>query len=275
MPLYNELAVIDGVLDEPRRACLDLPAVAAGGAEVIVVDDRGTDGSADRVRARAMVDARIELLVNDVNVGHGRSVLAGLDHAHGEWLLQLDSDGQVDLAGFATLWAGRDDADLWYAERHDATSASAQLTRFVNAGERARRRIIDANAGYKLPRRSLSPPADGDPPTRPLAAAVIGGLRGRGLPVHGRPRDACRPVVARPAPSRCGSGDAGSSVTPPSSSGAGDPATNAASSRPSPCRHLPRRERCRATGGSATGGSATGGGRAGGDWRGRDGDAAV
>lgn len=187
MPLYNELAVIDGVLDELAERVLDLPAVvAAGGAEVIVVDDRGTDGSADRVRARAMVDARIELLVNDVNVGHGRSVLAGLDHAHGEWLLQLDSDGQVDLAGFATLWAGRDDADLWYAERHDRDDPRVRLvlTRFVNAlvSVLAGQRIIDANAGYKLLRRSLyrhlrtAIPSD---TFAPSLLFVIGGLRVR------------------------------------------------------------------------------------------------
>lgn len=184
LPLYNEAAVIDEVIDELAERVLDLPAVE--GVEVIVVDDHGTDGSAALVAARATADPRIEILRNDANRGHGRSVLAGLDRARGEWLLQLDSDGQVDLAGFAALWARRADADLWYGERvgRDDPLHRLLLTRAVNTfvSVLARRRIVDANAGYKLVHRPLYAHLRrgiGSETFAPSLLFVLGGVRAR------------------------------------------------------------------------------------------------
>jgi dolichol-phosphate mannosyltransferase len=155
MPLYNEAAVIADVLDDVRRRVLD----AVGSGEIVVVDDGGTDGSADVVADLAAKDPRIVLLVNEHNIGHGPSVRRGFDAARGEWLFQLDSDGQVDLSGFASMWSQRDHADLIAAQRVNRQDPLHRrwLSKAVNlvASVASGTRIPDANAGCKLIRRTL------------------------------------------------------------------------------------------------------------------------
>lgn len=155
MPLYNEAAVIGNVIRDVQRYVLD---VLAGG-ELIVIDDRGNDGSADIVRKLAVDDPRIVVFSNERNLGHGPSVRRGLDAATGTWLLQLDSDGEIDLDAFASMWCKRENADLIAAERLNRGRPRLRrwLSRVTNAvaSLACGSRLPDANAGCKLIRRSL------------------------------------------------------------------------------------------------------------------------
>ena len=64
--------------------------------EMIFVDDCGTDGAMDVVRAAAAEDPRIRIITNAKNVGAGQSRNAGIKAAHGMYLSFVDADDYVD-----------------------------------------------------------------------------------------------------------------------------------------------------------------------------------
>ncbi len=155
MPVYNEQAVIRQVLADVAREILD----RVPGSELIVVNDCSTDATAAALDEAAAHDTRIRVVTNPANSGHGISVRRGLDAAHGEWMFQIDSDGQVDLAQFAELWQQRDDNDLLIgvrAVRHDPRHRLilTAVTRVI-VSVLARRWLRDANVPFKLVRSSL------------------------------------------------------------------------------------------------------------------------
>jgi len=83
LPVYNEAAHVDEVLDNVLRHCSD----------VLVVDDGSTDGTAQRLSRRS--DVRVETHVT--NRGYGAALLTAFDYAisHGfDVLVTIDCDGQ-------------------------------------------------------------------------------------------------------------------------------------------------------------------------------------
>lgn len=195
MPVFNESAVIHDVLSAVGRDVLDLVPFS----ELVVVDDCSTDATASVLIAVAALDPRIRVLTNAANAGHGVSVRRGFDAARGEWILQVDSDGQVDLAQFAAFWAARDDCDLLMgvrALRHDPRHRLV-LTRVtkVVVSVLARRRLRDANVPFKLVRTGLvrhvarRMPADAFAPSILLAlGAARSGARIREIEIAHLPR---------------------------------------------------------------------------------------
>jgi glycosyltransferase involved in cell wall biosynthesis len=197
VPAFNEEAVVAEVVDDVRRLVLDAVATS----DLVVVDDCSTDGTAKLVTEMAARDPRVAVLTNARNVGHGRSLRRGLDAATGEWLLQLDSDGQLDIGDFAQMWERRDDADLFIGRRvgRDDPRHRLVLTRLVKlvASIAARRRIDDSNVPFKLIRSSLyehlrpTIPADTFAPSMLLAiGACRAGARVVVVPVSHRARRA-------------------------------------------------------------------------------------
>ena len=155
MPVYNEDAVIDEVLADVARGVLD----RVPGSELVVVDDCSTDQTATVLAAAMSRDSRIRVLTNSENAGHGVSIRRGFDAARGEWIFQIDSDGQVDLTQFSNLWQQRNDSDLLIgvrAVRHDPRHrlVLTAITRMI-VSILARRWLKDANVPFKLVRSSL------------------------------------------------------------------------------------------------------------------------
>ena len=155
MPVYNEAAHLERVVADVVSRVLD----RVPGSELLVVDDHSTDASPTLLAAAFADDPRIGVLTNSSNRGHGPSVRRGWAHGSSEWILTVDSDGQVDLAAFESLWERRHDADLVLGAR---VSRDDPLHRtLVTAATRtlasalARRRMLDANTPFKLIRRSL------------------------------------------------------------------------------------------------------------------------
>jgi len=155
MPVYNEAAGVADVIADVIAHILDV----VPDSELVIVDDRSTDDTSSVLHRIAAGDARIHVLVNDVNRGHGRTTRRAIDASSGEWIFHLDSDGQVDVSEFALLWARRFDNDLvlgMRVTRHDPLHRLV-LTRLTRAvvSLLARHRVRDANVPFKLIRRSL------------------------------------------------------------------------------------------------------------------------
>lgn len=155
MPVYNEASGVGDVIADITRHVLD----TVPDSELVLVDDRSTDGSASVLRAASEYDSRITVITNETNSGHGPSVLRGVGAARGEWLLHLDSDGQVDLAEFDRLWSRRDAADLVLGIRRARQDPLHRLvlTRFtaVLVSTLTGGWVRDANTPFKLVRRDL------------------------------------------------------------------------------------------------------------------------
>lgn len=195
MPVFNEAAVIDEVLADVARDVL----AHVPGSELVVVDDCSTDRTSAALAVAAAADPRIKVLTNPVNAGHGVSVRRGFDAARGDWIFQIDSDGQVDLAQFDDLWVQRERSDLLMgvrAVRHDPRHrlVLTRITRVV-VSVLARRWLRDANVPFKLVRadlfRHLAPlmPADAFAPSILLAlGAARSGARLTEVEIRHLPR---------------------------------------------------------------------------------------
>ena len=82
VPCHNEAHSIQGILEGARRAFPE--------AEVMVVDDGSTDGTAELA---ASVEG-VRLVARRPNSGKGVALRAGIEQARGEVLVFLDGDGQ-------------------------------------------------------------------------------------------------------------------------------------------------------------------------------------
>lgn len=60
--------------------------------ELFVIDDSSTDGTTGVVQSYVSADSRIELLVNDSNMGPGHTRNRGIEKAEGRFLTFIDSD---------------------------------------------------------------------------------------------------------------------------------------------------------------------------------------
>ena len=91
MPLYNQERLFKIGLDSiPPREDI----------EIIVIDDGSTDDSLEEVRNYQLTSPKnITVLRNERNMGVAYSVNKGFDHAKGEYIVLLGSDGDyfVDL----------------------------------------------------------------------------------------------------------------------------------------------------------------------------------
>ncbi len=153
MPAYNEEgAIAEAVVEVCREVLNTIP-----GAELIVVDDGSRDRTGAILDQFALSEPRLRV-VHQPNGGHGRAVRAGLEGARGEWLFLIDSDRQVPIDAFPTLWQaaqGRDGAFGVRVKRHDPPFRlflTRQIRRAITLlfGVRLR----DANVPFKVVHRS-------------------------------------------------------------------------------------------------------------------------
>jgi dolichol-phosphate mannosyltransferase len=71
--------------------------------EIIYVDDGSRDGTLTVLRRLAVADGRVRYLSLSRNFGHQAALTAGLEHARGDAIVTLDSDGQHPPALIPTL----------------------------------------------------------------------------------------------------------------------------------------------------------------------------
>jgi dolichol-phosphate mannosyltransferase len=153
LPAHNEEGAIVTVVEEVGSAI----AARFERAEIVVVDDASTDGTAAALAELAAQDGRLRVLRSETNRGHGPSVLRGLAAARGDWIFQLDSDGQSVVPEFWDLWDRHRDADVilgFRRHRRDPVHRLA-LSRVVAVvvSSLAGRRLHDPNVPFRLFRR--------------------------------------------------------------------------------------------------------------------------
>jgi glycosyltransferase involved in cell wall biosynthesis len=120
IPVYNERDTIETVLAAVRAVLPDVEK------EIIIVDDRSTDGTDERLRA-VLGESRgnqpsssIQILFHERNRGKGGAIQTALAHATGEIVIIQDADLEYDpqdWVGMYDLIARRKVADVVYGSR--------------------------------------------------------------------------------------------------------------------------------------------------------------
>jgi glycosyltransferase involved in cell wall biosynthesis len=153
MPAYNEEAAIaDAVREVQEHVFALIPT-----AELLVVNDGSRDRTGAILDELAQGEPRLRV-IHQPNGGHGSALRTGMNAASGDYLFLLDSDRQIPLTAFPSLWAVASRCDGAFGvrvNRHDAPIRLA-LTRLVRAALRPLFgvRIHDANVPFKIVRRS-------------------------------------------------------------------------------------------------------------------------
>lgn len=88
--LLNEVDNIEPLFRSIRKS------LAAYDYELILVDDGSTDGTVRRIKT--LSDHRIKLVVLNRNYGQTAAMAAGIDQAHGRYIVTMDGDLQNDPA---------------------------------------------------------------------------------------------------------------------------------------------------------------------------------
>lgn len=120
MPVYNEGATIARAIEQVLAAQLPIAA-----RELVVVDDRSTDGTREWLLAQEW-PAEVRLVLHDRNRGKGAAVRTALEHASGTYATVMDADLEYDPRSIGALLAPllREDAEAVYGVRgFDAGSA--------------------------------------------------------------------------------------------------------------------------------------------------------
>jgi len=153
MPAYNEEGAIeDAVRDVQEHVLAHVP-----NAELVVVNDGSRDRTGLILDGLASQDGRLHV-VHRVNGGHGPALRTGLDAARGEHLLLIDSDRQIVLDGFDSLWPEAQQRDGLFGVRRRRYDPPARLvlTRLVRVALRLLLGVTlrDTNVPFKVIRRA-------------------------------------------------------------------------------------------------------------------------
>ncbi len=148
IPAKNEAAAIGDVV----RTALD----EFSGAEVIVVDDGSTDGTADAAEQAGAI-----VIKHPESLGNGAAVKAGARAASGDVLAMMDGDGQHDPRDLKRLLARLDEGYKMVVGARDSGSHASVGRLFANglynkmASILSGREILDLTSGFRVARADL------------------------------------------------------------------------------------------------------------------------
>jgi hypothetical protein len=163
IPVYNEAATIAVTLERLRRTMM--PSFVEQ-AEIIIVDDCSTDGSAELAETFCGGSPEVRLIRLAVNSGKGAAVSAGVSAAGGDTILVQDADLELspeDIpqlldkmhSGGYDLVSGTRFSHGDYHSGH--ATAAVTVNRIISyiAARMTGRKITDLTCGYKLFTREL------------------------------------------------------------------------------------------------------------------------
>ena len=129
IPCYCSEKTIGSVLDEIRGAMLGL---AQYDYEVILVNDGSPDNTFDTIRALAESDKHVTAIDLARNFGQQNSIMSGLSHSSGDYVVCLDDDGQTPASEVGKLLQKLEEGyDVVYASYEHK-----QHSKFRNWGSR-------------------------------------------------------------------------------------------------------------------------------------------
>jgi glycosyltransferase involved in cell wall biosynthesis len=116
VPVYNERHVVEASL----RRVLALSDPLISSLELIVVDDRSTDGTWEVLKRLAEEDSRIVLLQNERNLGKGAALRKAIQHSTGDITVVHDADLEYDPADIPSLLQpfAKEGADAVFGSRY-------------------------------------------------------------------------------------------------------------------------------------------------------------
>lgn len=95
--------------------------------ELVLVEDRGPDGSWRVLERLAAADHRVKALRLSRNCGQHFAITAGLDHAEGDWVVVMDCDLQDPPEEIDTLYRkAQEGFDVVFARRMDRSDSLAK-----------------------------------------------------------------------------------------------------------------------------------------------------
>src|SRR5947209_19298950 len=95
IPCYNERATVAELLRRVRQVPVE--------NEIIVIDDRSTDGSKDVVAALAQQWPEVRHILQPVNQGKGAAIRRGIQEARGDIIIIQDADLEYDPEEYLKL----------------------------------------------------------------------------------------------------------------------------------------------------------------------------
>ena len=156
LPCHNEQDNLQPLVDAIRQALDPLQRVY----EIVITDDRSSDGSWALLQKLAAADARVRAQRFEKQCGQSAALWAGMKSARGKIIVTLDADLQNDPADLSKLLAGIERADCVCGSRVEARGqgdgfiriASSRIANWVRnklSGET----ITDAGCCYRAFKR--------------------------------------------------------------------------------------------------------------------------
>lgn len=147
IPVFNEAENLGKLLAQ-------IDALSMPSAEVIVIDDGSTDGSAE-----VALNAGANVVRHPYNIGNGAAVKSGIRAARGRWIVLMDGDGQHKPEDIEKLLHETNNYHMVVGAR--AKGSKLRFHRYVAnqfynlfASYVTRFRIADLTSGFRaLPRR--------------------------------------------------------------------------------------------------------------------------
>lgn len=152
LPVYNEESNIRKTVEEVHGHLDSHENITA--YEIILVDDGSTDRSPDILKELKESFSHVLIVSLPVNKGYGKALISGIERSRYEWILLMDSDGQIKIRSIDPMLNYTRDYDIiaGYRSKRVDPVHRIMLGKFYTScvGAVFGIRSKDINCGFKL-----------------------------------------------------------------------------------------------------------------------------